>query len=234
MREWSNSKQRVIVKGQQTEVTPLKGGLTPTKFNQELYFVKVLYWLLTINFMTKLIFLGPPGAGKGTQSQIVADSLGIPHISTGDILRSAIADQTPLGVKAKSFVDNGDLVPDDLILDLIKERLSQDDAAKGWILDGFPRNVPQADFLANLLASLNQACDAVINLDVADEVVTKRLLSRGRKDDSEETIKNRLVVYRQQTAPLIDYYQKNNLLKNVHGDRQLNEISEEIQAIVKS
>ena len=184
--------------------------------------------------MTKLIFLGPPGAGKGTQSQIVADSLGIPHISTGDILRSAIAEQTPLGVKAKSFVDNGDLVPDDLILDLIKERLSQDDAAKGWILDGFPRNVPQADFLANLLASLNQACDAVINLDVADEVVTKRLLSRGRKDDSEETIKNRLVVYRQQTAPLIDYYQKNNLLKNVHGDRQLNEISEEIQAIVKS
>ena len=184
--------------------------------------------------MTKLIFLGPPGAGKGTQSQVVAESLGIPHISTGDILRSAIANETPLGVKAKSYVDNGDLVPDELILDLIKERLSQSDAQEGWILDGFPRNVPQADFLANLLSDLNQACTAVINLDVADEVVTSRLLSRGRKDDSEETIKNRLVVYRQQTAPLIDYYQKHNLLKNVNGNRQLNEVSEEIQAIVKS
>jgi len=184
--------------------------------------------------MTKLIFLGPPGAGKGTQSQVVADSLGIPHISTGDILRSAIANETPLGVKAKSFVDNGDLVPDELILDLIKERLSQNDAQQGWILDGFPRNVAQADFLANLLSDLNQACTAVINLDVADEVVVERLLSRGRKDDNEETIKNRLVVYRQQTAPLIDYYQKHNLLKNVNGNRQLDEVSEEIQAIVKS
>ena len=184
--------------------------------------------------MTKLIFLGPPGAGKGTQSQVVAESLDIPHISTGDILRSAISNQTPLGVKAKAYVDNGDLVPDELILDLIKERLSQDDANKGWILDGFPRNVAQADFLSNLLTDLNQKFTAVINLDVADEVVTQRLLSRGRKDENEETIRNRLVVYRQQTAPLIDYYQKHNLLRNVNGDRQLDEISKEIQAIVKS
>lgn len=184
--------------------------------------------------MTKLIFLGPPGAGKGTQSQVVAESLDIPHISTGDILRSAISNQTPLGIKAKTYVDNGDLVPDELILDLIKERLSQDDANKGWILDGFPRNVAQADFLSNLLNDLNQEFTAVINLDVADEVVTQRLLSRGRKDDNEETIKNRLLVYRQQTAPLIDYYQKHNLLKNVNGDRQLDDISKEIQAIVKS
>jgi adenylate kinase len=184
--------------------------------------------------MTKLIFLGPPGAGKGTQSQIIADSLGVPHISTGDILRSAIAEGTPLGIKAKSYVDNGDLVPDELILDLIEERLTKNDAQKGWILDGFPRNVAQADFLTNLLDELNQSCDAVINLDVTDEVVMKRLLSRGRKDDSEETIKNRLVVYRQQTAPLIDYYQQRHLMKNVNGSRQLSEVSQEIEAIVKS
>jgi adenylate kinase len=184
--------------------------------------------------MTKLIFLGPPGAGKGTQSQMIADSLGIPHISTGEILRSAIAQQTPLGLKAKTYVDNGDLVPDELILDLIEERLSQSDAQKGWILDGFPRNLAQANFLTELLDKLNQSCDAVINLEVSDEVVTKRLLSRGRNDDSEETIKNRLVVYRQQTAPLIDYYQQCNLLKNVDGNRHLGEVNQAIKTIVKS
>ena len=183
--------------------------------------------------MTKLIFLGPPGAGKGTQSKMLADSLGVPHISTGDILRSAIAQQTPLGIKAKSYVDNGDLVPDELILDLIAERLNQNDTQKGWILDGFPRNAAQADFLTSLLDKLNQRCDAVINLDVTDEVVTKRLLSRGRKDDSEETIKNRLVVYRQQTAPLINYYQQCHLLRNVNGNLHLSEVSQEIKAIVK-
>jgi adenylate kinase len=184
--------------------------------------------------MTKLIFLGPPGAGKGTQSKMLADSLGIPHISTGDILRSAIAQQTPLGIKAKGYVDNGDLVPDELILDLIEERLNKNDAQKGWILDGFPRNVAQADFLTHLLDKLHQNCDGVINLDVADEVVTKRLLSRGRNDDTEETIKNRLVVYREQTAPLIDYYQKSGLLKNIDGSRLLAEVSQAIKAIVQS
>jgi adenylate kinase len=184
--------------------------------------------------MTKLIFLGPPGAGKGTQSKMIADSMSIPHISTGDILRSAISKQTPLGIKAKSYVDNGDLVPDELILDLIEERLSESDAQKGWILDGFPRNVAQADFLNHLLSKLNQNCDAVINLDVADEIVTQRLLSRGRSDDSEETIKNRLVVYREQTAPLIDYYQKSELLKNIDGNLELAQVSQNIQAIVQS
>ncbi len=106
--------------------------------------------------MTKLIFLGPPGAGKGTQGQVLAEFVNIPHISTGDILRSAIAKQTPLGIKAKNYVDNGNLVPDELILDLIEERLTQSDAQKGWILDGFPRNVAQADFLSSLLDKLNQ------------------------------------------------------------------------------
>lgn len=184
--------------------------------------------------MAKLIFLGAPGAGKGTQAQILAENLGIPHISTGEILRSAIVEQTPLGIKAKSYVDNGDLVPDELILDLIRERLGQEDAQKGWILDGFPRNVPQADFLTNLLQELNQVCNGVINLDVPDDVLLERLLARGRKDDNEETITNRLHVYRQQTAPLIDYYKEHQLLKDVNGDRELSQISQELETIVKS
>jgi adenylate kinase len=184
--------------------------------------------------MTKLIFLGPPGAGKGTQAQILAANLGIPHISTGDILRKAIAEKTPLGVKAKSYVERGDLVPDELILELMRERLSQPDAEKGWILDGFPRNVSQADFLAQLLGELNQPCDRVINLDVPDPVLIERLLGRGRKDDNEQTIGNRLEVYRQQTAPLIDYYQQHHLLEQVNGDGPLETISQTLQEIVKS
>jgi len=184
--------------------------------------------------MTKLIFLGAPGAGKGTQAQILSQNLGIPHISTGEILRNAIAAETPLGIKAKGFVDNGDLVPDELILDLIKERLGQEDAQKGWILDGFRRNVPQTNLLNNLLQALNQVCNGVVNLDVPDSVLLERLLSRGRADDNEATISNRLQVYRQQTAPLIDYYQQNQLLINVNGHRELSQISEELETIVKS
>ncbi|WP_066344189.1 adenylate kinase [Geminocystis sp. NIES-3708] len=184
--------------------------------------------------MTKLIFLGAPGAGKGTQAQILSQHLGIPHISTGEILREAITTQTPLGIKAKGFVDNGDLVPDELILDLIQERLGEKDAQKGWILDGFPRNVSQADFLVNLLQELNQVCNGVINFDVPDSVLLERLLSRGRKDDNEATISNRLFVYHQQTAPLIEYYKQHQLLINVNGDRELSQISEELETIVKS
>jgi adenylate kinase len=184
--------------------------------------------------MTKLIFLGAPGAGKGTQAQILSQNMGIPHISTGEILRDAIANETSLGIKAKSYVDNGDLVPDELILDLIKDRLGQEDALKGWILDGFPRNVSQADFLKNLLQDLNQVCNGVVNLDVPDSVLLERLLSRGREDDNEAIISNRLQVYRQQTAPLIDYYQQHELLINVNGDRELSQISEELETIVKS
>lgn len=181
--------------------------------------------------MTKLIFLGPPGAGKGTQGKIVADRHRIPHISTGDILREAISNQTPLGIKAKTYMDKGDLVPDDLILELISERLQAEDAKDGWVLDGFPRNVSQADFLSNLLEKLDQKCNGVINLDVPDQVLMKRLLGRGRKDDNEETIANRLHVYREQTAPLIDYYQQHHLLKTVNGNRQLEEVSQELEAI---
>ncbi|HLP91984.1 MAG TPA: adenylate kinase [Nostocaceae cyanobacterium] len=180
--------------------------------------------------MTRLIFLGPPGAGKGTQAQILAQFLQIPHISTGDILRQAIKDQTPLGIKAQSYVDSGQLVPDDLVEDLVKERLSQPDAANGWILDGFPRKVTQAVFLQELLAGTHQDGEKVVNLDVPDEVVINRLLARGRKDDSEEIIRRRLEVYRQETAPLINYYGDRHQLLSING----NQSQEEVTVALKS
>lgn len=182
----------------------------------------------------RLIFLGPPGAGKGTQAQLLANYLDIPHISTGEILRQAIADNTDLGIKAQKYVDGGELVPDDLILDLIKERLGQSDAQKGWILDGFPRNVAQASFLDNLLDEINQSCDYVVNLDVSDEVIVNRLLLRGRKDDSEETIRRRLQVYQEQTAPVIDYYRNYGKLNSVNGDRLPEEVTISLQEIFNS
>lgn len=175
--------------------------------------------------MKKLIFLGPPGAGKGTQAQILADFYQIPHISTGDILRQAIAQKTPLGQKARLYVETGELVPDDLILDLIKERLSQPDSQTGWILDGFPRNVSQASFLEDLLKELDQTADRVINLEVPDRVLIERMLGRGRKDDNEETISRRLEIYREQTAPVIDFYRKRNLLEPINGNLSPEEVT---------
>ncbi|GAP98391.1 adenylate kinase [Leptolyngbya sp. NIES-2104] len=175
--------------------------------------------------MARLIFVGPPGAGKGTQSKFLADSHQIPHISTGDILREAVAAQTPLGVKAQGYMDRGELVPDQLVIDLIRERLGKSDAASGWILDGFPRNVAQAEFLDVLLDELNQGCDRVINFDVPDDVLVTRMLSRGRKDDNEETIRRRLEVYREQTAPLIHYYESREKMVTIDGDQSMEEVA---------
>lgn len=181
---------------------------------------------------TKVIFLGPPGAGKGTQAQVLADICAIPHISTGEILRDAIAQQTDLGQKAQGYVDRGELVPDALILDLIRERLTHDDTQKGWILDGFPRNVEQANFLDQLLAELNQSSDYVINLEVPDQVLIERLLARGRKDDNEETITRRLQVYRELTAPVIDYYQQHGQMHSINGDRTMDEVTNSLKQLV--
>jgi|SRR4028118_1087539 adenylate kinase len=183
--------------------------------------------------MTRLIFLGPPGAGKGTQAKFLADVLNIPHISTGDILRSAIAQGTPLGQKAQSYVDKGELVPDELLLDLIRERLNQADAQTGWILDGFPRNVNQAAFLEQLLQELNQSCDCV-NLEVPDEVLVARMLGRGRQDDNEDTIRRRLEVYRNDTEPLIGFYRDRSVLKSINGDRSVEEVTESLKQLVAS
>lgn len=179
--------------------------------------------------MTRLIFLGPPGAGKGTQAQTLAHYWNIPHISTGEILRQAMQERSPLGIKAQSYVDRGELVPDQLVLDMMEERLSQADTQSGWILDGFPRNVSQARFLDELLQKLAEDNVGVVNLEVPDHVLIDRLKGRGRQDDTEEVIRRRLEVYREQTAPLIDFYTDREQLVSVNGNQSLEEVTAELK-----
>jgi adenylate kinase len=168
--------------------------------------------------VARLILLGAPGAGKGTQAKALATLVQIPHISTGDILREAVAHQTALGVKAKSYMEQGNLVPDDLVIALIRERLSQPDAQTGWILDGFPRNESQAAFLDELLEEMDQVYRYAVNLEVPDDVLVQRMLGRGRADDTEEVIRRRLQVYHHQTAPLINFYQVRHKLVSIDGN----------------
>jgi len=182
--------------------------------------------------VTRLIFLGPPGAGKGTQAKMLSEDCGVPHISTGDILRAAVAEGSELGKKADHYMSSGELVPDELILDLIRERLGQPDAQVGWILDGFPRNVPQAEFLSKLLDQIHQPVDFVINLDVTDEVIVARLLNRGRQDDEESVIRNRLEVYREQTEPLIEFYRDRQQLVSVDGSQTMETVRASLQQVI--
>ncbi|BDA39246.1 adenylate kinase [Candidatus Atelocyanobacterium thalassae] len=172
-----------------------------------------------------LIFLGPPGSGKGTQAQKLSAKFNIPHISTGEMLREAITNQTKLGQEAQSYVDKGELVPDKLLLGLIQERLNQQDAQKGWILDGFPRNIFQAEFLDTLLKRLSKFSEQAVNLEVPDEVIVERLLLRGRKDDSEKTIRRRLEVYREKTQLVLDYYRQNKRLVSIDGNLKPDEVT---------
>lgn len=179
--------------------------------------------------MQQVIFLGPPGSGKGTQAARIAEILEIPHISTGEILRSNVSQETSLGQQAKTYMDRGDLVPDQLVLDMVEERLKEPDAQKGWILDGFPRTVSQAEFveekLSNSDGNSSEGELQAINLDVPDDVLVERLLARGRQDDNEETIRRRLQVYREQTAPLIEFYRDRGQLHDVDGDRTMDEVT---------
>ena len=180
--------------------------------------------------MIKVVFLGPPGAGKGTQAVRIAEKYNVPHISTGDILRAAVKEGTELGKLAKSYMDRGELVPDEVIIGIIRERLSQPDVReRGFILDGFPRTLKQAEALDQLLSELNMPLDRVIYLNVDDEEIVKRLLARGRADDTEEVIRNRLKVYREQTAPLIDYYAEKCLLAEIYGVGEIDEITKKIE-----
>ncbi len=181
----------------------------------------------------RLVFLGPPGAGKGTQASMLSKRLGVPHISTGDMLRSAVSNGTELGKLAKSYIDEGKLVPDEVIVDMIKERLSKPDAQRGFILDGFPRTIAQAEALDSLLNGLNMPLNAVIYLNVGDEEIVERLLKRGRSDDTKEVIEKRLKVYRKQTAPLIDYYSRKCIISEINGVGSLSEIQSKIEGILR-
>ncbi len=187
--------------------------------------------------MTRLIFLGPPGAGKGTQAQQLSEACHVPHISTGDIFRRAVADQTDLGKKAKFYLDTGELVPDELTLGLVKERLGAEDALAGWLLDGFPRNVEQATFLDELLQEIEQPFECVVNLEVPDEVIIARLVQRGqqegRSDDTESTIRYRLEVYRERTEPLIDFYRNRQQLVSVDGNQPIEDVTEALVKVVQ-
>lgn len=182
--------------------------------------------------MARLILLGAPGAGKGTQAKVLAALEEIPHISTGDILRTAVSQQSPLGLKAQSYMEQGNLVPDDLVIALIRERLSQPDAQKGWILDGFPRNEVQAAFLDQLLVEIDQAYRHAVNLEVPDDVLVQRMLGRGRADDTEAVIRRRLQVYHHQTAPLIDFYQTRHKLVSIDGNTAPEFVLEKLKSLL--
>lgn len=199
--------------------------------------------------MLNIVLLGPPGAGKGTQAELIVQKYGIPQISTGDIFRANIKNGTELGMRAKAFMDKGDLVPDELVVDLVKDRIGQDDCAEGFMLDGFPRTVFQAEELDKIMEARGLKIDAVLNIDVKPEKLVKRIAGRRvckscgatynvdykppakeavcdkcggevyqRADDTEETVQNRIRVYFSQTAPLIDYYRKSDVIVNIDGD----------------
>ena len=208
-----------------------------------------------------LILLGPPGAGKGTQAEKLQQDFSLLYLATGAILRGAVEDGTPLGQKAKGFMDRGELVPDDVIVGVIVDRLGEDDAADGFLMDGFPRTIAQAEALEEALSEAGRALTAALLIDVPDEVAVRRISGRRmcqkaghvyhvdtnrpkhdnvcdidgsrliqRDDDNEETVRRRLDVYRDQTAPLIDYYEERGLLKRFDGERSPTEVHDHIRA----
>ncbi|HEY6421763.1 MAG TPA: adenylate kinase [Pseudonocardiaceae bacterium] len=154
----------------------------------------------------RILIVGPPGAGKGTQAAVLSERLGIPHISTGDLFRDHVAEQTELGRQVKGYLDSGGLVPDEVTNEMVRERLIKDDCRAGFLLDGFPRTVGQAKVLAGMLRDLECEPDVVLELEVPERVVVQRLMARGRDDDTEDVIRRRQRVYREETAPLLDFY----------------------------
>ncbi len=180
----------------------------------------------------RMIFMGPPGAGKGTQAAVVAEKYGIPAISTGDIFRANVGEGTPLGLEAKRYMDAGEYVPDSVTNNMVRDRLGQPDAEPGFLLDGYPRTLAQVEELDGMLAASGTSLDAVVVLTVDSEELVQRLLKRaetsGRSDDTEEVIRHRQDVYTEQTAPLIDVYRDRGLLLEVDGLGEVTEVSERI------
>jgi adenylate kinase len=180
----------------------------------------------------RLVLLGAPGSGKGTQAELLKNELGVPHVSTGDLLRAAVKAGTPLGLKAKAVMEAGQLVSDDIVLAMLEERLAQADAGAGFILDGYPRNVAQCEALEALLARIGQPLEVAIKLDVPSELIVERIAGRaaaqGRKDDTPETVRERLRVYTEQTEPVAGHFAELGLLKVVDGVGELVEVSQRI------
>lgn len=186
--------------------------------------------------MLNILIFGPPGSGKGTQSLRISDKYGLSHISTGDILRNEVDRQTSLGKKAGKIMDRGELVPDELLIDILHSMMEKNRVAKGFIFDGFPRTIVQAKELDALMEKLNNDIHIVISLEVPDEEVVARLLKRaeleGRTDDNRETVGNRLKIYNQQTAPLLDYYSRQGKLRTVKGVGRIDEIFKDVSSII--
>lgn len=211
-----------------------------------------------------IVMLGAPGAGKGTQADLICAEYNIPHISTGDIFRANIKNGTELGKRAKAYMDKGELVPDALTVEILLDRVAQDDCKEGYVLDGFPRTIPQAEVLDDALGKLSAKVDYAINVDVPDDAIVARMSGRRscpdcgtvyhivynkpakegtcdkcgaslvqRADDAEETVRNRLKVYHDQTAPLIDFYEKKGALKTVDGTQDMKQVTDNIFAILK-
>lgn len=185
----------------------------------------------------RIVLLGAPGSGKGTQAALMVKQLGVPHISSGELLRSAAKAGTELGLKAKAVIDRGELVSDAIMLGLIEERLSVDEAKTGFILDGYPRNIAQAEALDGLLARLEQPLDEALLIDVDVEMVIKRIARRaaeeGRSDDSEAVARNRMRVYAEQTAPVADYYAEKGVLSRVLGIGSVEEVFQRIMGVLQ-
>ncbi|HET6497902.1 MAG TPA: adenylate kinase [Coriobacteriia bacterium] len=209
-----------------------------------------------------IVLLGAPGAGKGTQAEKMIEAWGVPHISTGDILRAAVRDGTPLGLQAKAYMDSGELVPDVVVIGLVKSRLQEPDAERGFVLDGFPRTGEQAEALDRELATLGRDIDAAICIDVDRDVIVRRLTSRRtcracgkvfslaadpraescdacggelhqRDDDTEATVRNRLAVYDRSTAPLVEYYRSRGILHVIGGDRPVDDVFGDVRRVVE-
>jgi len=180
----------------------------------------------------RLLIVGPQGAGKGTQAKLLVKALGIPHVSTGDLFRANLAGGTQLGKLAKKYMDAGELVPDEVTQEMVADRVSQADADNGFLLDGFPRNIPQASWLNSLLDGLQAPIDVVVLLTAPDQVLLERMLARGRTDDTAEAISRRLDIYHRETTPLIDFY--GNRVVHVDGVGEVDQVHERVLEAVRS